>query len=95
MEMEYGIAVFRSRQQVLMFDRALRAQGLSSRVVSSPPEVAQGCGLSVQFDLSQSQHVREVYDAVRMHNLVGFYKMTVVNGRPQLAPMHSFTRCLR
>ena len=48
----FGIASFRSRTQVLRFEDALRRAGLSVGVVSTPREVAMGCGLSVRFELS-------------------------------------------
>ena len=45
--MPFGIASFRSRQQVFAFEGALSRQGLRAEVVSTPREVALGCGLSV------------------------------------------------
>ena len=46
---EYGIAAFRSRHQVMKFEEALKKEGLMVRVISTPREIALGCGLSVQF----------------------------------------------
>ena len=48
----FGVASFRSRTQVLRFEDALRRAGLSVGVVSTPREVAMGCGLSVRFALA-------------------------------------------
>lgn len=45
----YAIASFRSRQQVFGFESALKRAGLRAEVVSTPREVALGCGLSVRF----------------------------------------------
>lgn len=47
----YGVAAFRSRQQVLLLEAALRREGVASRIVSTPREVSMGCGLSVRFRL--------------------------------------------
>ena len=47
----YGIAAFRSRQQVMRFDSALRRAGIEADIVSTPRVVSVGCGLSVAFDL--------------------------------------------
>ena len=44
MQEVYGIAAFRSRQQVLMLESALRRQGLSVGVITTPRDVALGCG---------------------------------------------------
>ena len=52
MQEQFGIGAFRSRQQVMRFDSALRRAGVATQVISTPHEVSVGCGLSVQFDLS-------------------------------------------
>ena len=41
----YGIAAFRSRQQVLRFEDIMRREGVNVRVVTTPRAVALGCGL--------------------------------------------------
>ena len=71
----FGIASFRSRTQVLRFEDALRRAGLSVGVISTPKEVAMGCGLSVRFDLSQTPQVREVYRRLNPGALIGFYRV--------------------
>ena len=54
----YGVAAFRSRQQVLRFEQQLRQEGIGNiRVVSTPREVAVGCGLSIQFSLADAPAV--------------------------------------
>ena len=42
--MPFGIASFRSRQQVFAFEAALSRAGIRTQVVSTPREVALGCG---------------------------------------------------
>ena len=71
----YGIASFRSRQQVLRLEDELRREGLSVRVVTTPREVALGCGLSVQFDVADLARVRQVIARVRPTNLIGLYRV--------------------
>ena len=51
MNTSFGIASFRSRTQVLRLEDALRRAGLHAGVISTPREVAMGCGLSVRFEL--------------------------------------------
>lgn len=59
----YGIAAFRSRQQVLRFEDALRREGVSAGVMTTPRAVALGCGLSVQFELADLDRVRAALHA--------------------------------
>ena len=72
----FGIAAFRSRQQVMRFDSALKRAGLSSGIISTPREVSLGCGLSVQFDLRDTRAVMDVYRRSRPGNLIGFYQVS-------------------
>ena len=75
MQSSFGIASFRSRTQVLRLEDALRRAGLNAGVISTPREVAMGCGLSVRFDLSQTPQVREVYHRLNPGALIGFYRV--------------------
>jgi len=75
MPSSFGLAAFRSRTQVLRFEDALRRAGLSSGVVSTPREVAMGCGLSVRFDLHQWQQVLSVYRRLNPGAFIGFYRV--------------------
>ena len=45
MQERFGIAAFRSRQQALKLEAALKREGLPVRMISTPREVALGCGL--------------------------------------------------
>lgn len=88
MEEEFGIAAFRSRQQVMAFDQALRKSGVKTLVVNTPRVVAAGCGLSVRFDLEDEQTVATVWRAVKPGNLIGFYRVERDGrGRLQVSPM--------
>ena len=80
MQEQFGIGAFRSRQQVMRFDSALRRAGVATQVISTPHEVSVGCGLSVRFDLSDTQTVLETYRRARPGNLIGFYRVTPVPG---------------
>ena len=84
----FGIAAFRSRQQVMRFDSALRRRGLRAAVLSTPRDVSLGCGLSVQFDLNDASAVLETYRQERPGNLIGFYRVTrLPNGRTQVTAL--------
>ncbi|MBP5661780.1 MAG: DUF3343 domain-containing protein [Clostridia bacterium] len=45
---EFLIISFRSRTQVMHFARILRGAGIFSDIISTPRQVAVGCGLSVK-----------------------------------------------
>ena len=77
----FGIAAFRSRQQVMRFDSALRRAGVRSQVISTPRDVALGCGLSVRFDLQYARAAQDVYRRARPGNLIGFYQVTLIPGQ--------------
>lgn len=77
----FGIASFRSRQQVLKFESALRRAGLRVEVITTPRDVAIGCGLSVRFDLADQGKVMEVYRQLHPSNLIGFYSVEREAGR--------------
>ena len=80
----FGIAAFRSRQQVMRFDAALRRAGIPADVISTPREVAVGCGLSVQFDLRDARAVMNVFRQALSANLIGFYRVTRIPGQRPL-----------
>ena len=75
MNSSFGIAAFRSRTQVLRMEDALRRSGLSAGVISTPRQVAIGCGLSVRFELSELRQVMAVYRRLNPTALVGFYRV--------------------
>ena len=75
MQSSFGIASFRSRTQVLRLEDALRRAGLSAGVISTPRQVAIGCGLSVRFELSELRQVMAVYRRLNPTALVGFYRV--------------------
>ena len=75
MNTSFGIASFRSRTQVLRLEDALRRAGLHAGVISTPREVAMGCGLSVRFELEETPQVMAVYRRLNPGALIGFYRV--------------------
>lgn len=78
---EYGIAAFRSRQQVMRMEEALKNEGLSVQVISTPRDIAVGCGLSVRFAVKDLKTVQRVLNRMRPDNLVGVYRVDRTGGR--------------
>ena len=77
----FGIASFRSRQQVLKFEGALRRAGIRTEVITTPRDVAVGCGLSIRFELGDQSRVMEVYRQLNPSNLIGFYRVERMEGQ--------------
>lgn len=77
----FGIASFRSRQQVLKFEGALRRGGVHVEVITTPRDVSVGCGLSIRFELNDAGRVMEIYNQLRPSNLIGFYRVERMNGQ--------------
>lgn len=84
----FGIAAFRSRQQVMRFEAAMRRAGIRAQVISTPRDVSVGCGLSVRFEMRDAAAVQQVFRQSRPGNLIGFYRVERTgNGRPLVTPM--------
>jgi len=77
----FGIASFRSRQQVLKFEGALRRAGIRVEVITTPRDVSVGCGLSIRFELADQARVMDVYRQLRPSNLIGFYRVERADGQ--------------
>ncbi len=89
MNQSFGIGAFRSRTQVLRMEDALRRAGLNAGVISTPREVAIGCGLSVRFELADTPQVMQIYRRVNPGALIGFYRVDHYGTRQiQLTPLH-------
>ncbi len=77
----FGIASFRSRQQVFKFEGALRRSGVKVEVITTPRDVSVGCGLSIRFELNEADRVMQVYNELRPSNLIGFYRVERTQGQ--------------
>ena len=80
----YGIAAFRSRQQVLRMEERLRQMGVPTEIVNTPRAVAVGCGLSVRFPEEYLAAVQRLVRAERPAGLIGLYALDAGGVRPQV-----------
>ena len=71
----FGIAAFRSRQQVLKYEEIFTRSGIAAQVVSTPREIAAGCGLSIRFSMNDLQKVQSAPARTRPTNLIGLYQL--------------------
>ena len=83
----YGVAAFRSRQQVLRFESILRRRGVPVRVISTPRDISMGCGLSVRFPLEYAQAVRRALQEESPANLIGLYRAEYDGRRLRVTPL--------
>ena len=85
MDEVFGIAAFRSRQQVMIFENALHRAGLRADIISTPRDVALGCGLSVRCEIADAGSVMQVLQKTRPGTLIGLYQVDRRGGgRPKL-----------
>ena len=82
----YGVAAFRSRQQVLRFESALRQRGIPTQVVTTPRDISMGCGLSVRFPMERLGEVRRTLLASNPGNLIGLYRAEYDGTRLRVSP---------
>jgi hypothetical protein len=84
-----GVAAFRSRQQVQLFEQMLLQHGLYAHVIHTPHEIAIGCGLSVEFDVQDYDTVRRIYESSQgLHSFVGFYHCEARGTKLVCTPMY-------
>ena len=83
----YGVAAFRSRQNVLWFEQVLRRHGVPVSVISTPRDISMGCGLSVRFPLSRAEDVRRALREVNTSNLIGLYRAEYDGNRLRVTPL--------
>lgn len=87
-EQFFGVAAFRSRQQVMRYEGIFRRAGINARVISTPRDVAIGCGLSLQFDMKDARAVQNLLGPARPANMIGLYSVDRRDGgRPKLTAL--------
>jgi len=57
----FDILSFRSRQHAFHFSQILHNNGIATQVMSTPKEVALGCGLSLRFSPYVTARVLQIY----------------------------------
>ena len=90
MQDTYGVAAFRSRQQVMWYEAALRRRGVPARVISTPRDISMGCGLSVRFPLGYSAEARRALNGTSTSNLIGLYRADYDGARLRVSPLREY-----
>ena len=83
----YGVAAFRSRQNVLWFEQVLRRHGVPVSVISTPRNISMGCGLSLRFPLGSAQAVQRTIGRGPGNNLIGLYRADYDGSRLRVSPL--------
>ena len=73
--MEYLIAVFKSRTQVMKFYEKLQNYRIFADVVNTPREASLGCGLSVKINTQDFGYVQNILRMDNYHSFAGFFKV--------------------
>lgn len=87
MQEAFGVAAFRSRQNVLRFEQVLRRYGVPVSVISTPRSISMGCGLSLRFPLSRASDVRRALREINTGNLIGLYRAEYDGSRLTVTPL--------
>ena len=75
MQERFGIAAFRSRQQALKLEAALKREGLPVRMISTPREGQDAPRVLAAVERLRPQNMIGVYD---VENAAGRTKLTVL-----------------
>lgn len=90
MNEKFCIAAFRSRLQVMAYEKLLKGMGVKASVVTTPRAVALGCGLSVRFPTESLDRARQVLAGMPAGNLIGLYLVERDQmNRTVVRPIHS------
>lgn len=76
----FDIISFHSRQHAFYFKRILQEEGYPTMIMSTPKEVAIGCGLSLRFPPYMTPKVIEIYKKHR-RPIIGFYHVERTGNR--------------
>ncbi|HBF86329.1 MAG TPA: hypothetical protein DDW54_01465 [Clostridiales bacterium] len=79
--MNYVLAVFRSRTQVLEFTDYMKAGGVDCKVINTPTEAHVGCGICAAFPYRYLAYARTVVKYYSLFSLTGFYSYSTERGR--------------
>lgn len=75
---EYGLIHFKSTHQALEAEIYLEDTDFQTKIIPTPGSVAQGCGFSIRYPLSQEMAIHEFLSSIPMTHQ-GFYHI-IENG---------------
>lgn len=85
--MEYGLAVFRARNETITFANLLRSYGVNVMVVSTPRTINVSCGISVRFSLANLDKAKNLLARRRFDSFGGFYHVKQIGASIRAYPI--------
>ena len=83
--MEYGLAVFRARNETITFANLLRSYGVM--VVSTPRKINVSCGISVKFSLSNLEEARRLLARRKFDSFGGLFHVYQTGANARYVPV--------
>lgn len=71
--MEFGLAVFRARNETITFANLLRSYGVRVMIVSTPRKINVSCGISVKFPANNLEDARKILARRKFDSFGGFF----------------------
>ncbi|MGM9891539.1 DUF3343 domain-containing protein [Limosilactobacillus sp.] len=70
--MEYGLVVFDSTHEAIKTETLAKSNQFHARLIGTPGQIVAGCGLSLRFDLADTDRLRKLLDENNV-SYKGFY----------------------
>ncbi len=68
------LAPFRSRSEAFRMSRALNERHIASAIINTPRSLGVSCGLTVVFDSSHLDTVKEIVSSLSLGSLQGIFR---------------------
>lgn len=72
---QFVLIVLRSRTQAFNLKKELSQCNIPCEIISTPKEIAVGCGFSVKIDICYCEKAKQICGVIAEQSLVGFYKI--------------------
>lgn len=78
--MEYYVAVFKSRTDAFTFSNTLKRNGIPSAIIPTPQEAGRTCGLSVKILPVDIDFAKLLLSRIRVASFTGWFLFSIRNG---------------
>lgn len=85
--MEYGLAVFRARNETITFANLLRSYGVRVMVVSTPRKINVSCGISVKFSVANLEDARRLLGRRKFDSFGGLFHVYQTGANARYVPV--------
>lgn len=82
--MTYILAIFSSRNETLYFANMLRTSGIFVRIINTPKEAGQTCGISVKFQDKSLVFAKHLLTTKPFRSFEGFFSVKQIGARLKL-----------